>query len=248
VTTASAPAGVATEGLQQAIEIEPVNPDVYYVPIYNPAVAFGAWSYPDYPPFYWSPPGFVASNIVSFASGVAVGAAIWGGCDWWNHNVIINVNRFNAFNRTNVNVANNIWTHNPAHRGDVPYRNAAVAERFGRDNTTAMRDELRDRLNAERPSEVRPNEQRLMEGERDLKNDAAPTAPERREADVGRDDVRRDMGERLERREAAPGPHFDRPRVGEGEDLLRRRSIESFRPRAHNFGGFRERFGGMRRL
>jgi len=79
VTTASAPAGVATEGLQQAIEIEPVNPDVYYVPIYNPAVAFGAWSYPDYPPFYWSPPGFVASNIVSFASGVAVGAAIWGG-------------------------------------------------------------------------------------------------------------------------------------------------------------------------
>lgn len=245
VTTASAPSGVATSAPQQAIEIEPVNPDVYYVPIYNPAVAYGAWGYPDYPPFYWSPSGFVASNVVSFATGVAVGAAIWGGCDWWNHSVIINVNRFNAFNRSNLNVANDIWTHNPAHRGDVPYRNAAVAERFGRDNTTAMRDELRDRLNAERPSEVRPNEQRLMEGERDLKKDVAPTAPERREADVGRDDVRRDMGERLERREAAPEPHFDRPRVEEGANLLRRRSIDAFRPRADDFGGFRPHFGGF---
>ena len=243
VTTASAPAGVATAGLQQAIVIEPVNPDVYYVPIYNPAVAYGAWGYPDYPPFYWYPPGFVASNVVSFASGVAVGAAIWGGCDWWNHNVIINVNRYNVFNRTNVNITNNIWAHNPAHRGNVPYRNAAVAERFGRENTAAMRDELRDRLGAERP-----NEQHLMEGERDLRKDIAPASPERREADVGRDDVTRDMGQRLERREALPRPGLDRPRVDEGADLLRRRSIDSFRPRAHDFGGFRERFGGLRRL
>src|SRR5580692_8445971 len=141
VTVAPAPAGVAASNVPPPIVIEPVNPDVYYVPVYDPAVAYGAWGYPDYPPFYWSPPGFVASNIVSFASGVAVGAAIWGGCDWWNHNVIINVNRFNAFNRTNINIANNIWNHNPAHRGDVPYRNAAVAERFGRESTQAMRNE-----------------------------------------------------------------------------------------------------------
>ena len=253
VTTASAPAGVATAGLPQAIVIEPVNPDVYYVPIYNPAVAYGAWSYPDYPPFYWYPPGFVASNVVSFASGVAVGAAIWGGCDWWNHNVIINVNRFNAFNRTNINIANNIWNHNPAHRGDVPYRNAAVAERFGRENTQAMRNELRDRLDAVRPNEVRPNDQHPMEGERDLKKDVAPAAPERREADVRRDMGERDLGERnlgerLEQHEALPRPGFDRPRVDEGADLLRRRSIDSFRPRAHDFGGFRGHFGGLRRL
>ena len=222
-------------------------------PIYNPAVAYGAWSYPDYPPFYWYPPGFVASNVVSFASGVAVGAAIWGGCDWWNHNVIINANRFNAFNRTNINIANNVWVHNPAHRGDVPYRNAAVAERFGRENTQAMRNELRDRLDAVRPNEVRPNDQHPMEGERDLKKDVAPAAPERREADVRRDMGERDLGERnlgerLEQHEALPRPGFDRPRVDEGADLLRRRSIDSFRPRAHDFGGFRGHFGGLRRL
>ena len=102
VTIPAAPVGLAGVSVQQPIVIEPVNPDVYYVPIYNPAVVFGAWGYPDYQPFYWYPPGFVASNAVSFAAGVAVGTAIWGNCDWWNHNVIINVNRYNIFNRTDI--------------------------------------------------------------------------------------------------------------------------------------------------
>ena len=130
VTLTPAPADVAASGgIAQAITIEPVNPDVYYVPVYNPAVAYGSWQYPSYPPFYWSPPGFVASNVVSFAAGVAVGAAIWGQCDWWHNNVNINVNNFNAFNHTNV--TSNIWNYNPEHRHGVPYRNASVARRFG---------------------------------------------------------------------------------------------------------------------
>jgi hypothetical protein len=148
VTSEPAPADVATSSRQQAIVIEPVNPDVYNVPVYDPGVAYGQWGYPAYPPFYWSPPGFVASNVVSFATGVAVGAAIWGGCDWWHNNVIINVNRFNTFNRTDI--TNNIWVHNPAHRGDVPYRDAAVAERFGRGNTVAARDALNNRIESGR--------------------------------------------------------------------------------------------------
>src|ERR1700727_225349 len=148
VTLAPAPADVAASGgIGQAITIEPVNPDVYYVPVYNPAVAYGPWDYPSYPPFYWSPPGFVASNVVSFAAGVAVGAAIWGQCDWWHNNVIINVNNFNAFNHTNV--TSNIWNYNPEHRHGVPYRNASVARRFGGANETAARDAFRDRTAAQ---------------------------------------------------------------------------------------------------
>jgi len=119
VTTEAPAAGSASASGQPPIVIEPVDPGVYYVPVYNPAVAYGAWSYPDDPPFYWSPPGFVASNVVSFAAGVAVGSAIWGGCDWWQHNVIINVNRFNAFNHTNINIANDAWIHNQQHRHGV---------------------------------------------------------------------------------------------------------------------------------
>ena len=144
VTTAPAPTGTVVSDVQRPIVIEPVNPNVYYVPVYNPAVVYGGWEYPAYPPFYWSPPGFVASNVVSFAAGVAVGAAIWGGCDWWNHNVFINVNRYNVFNRTDI--TNNIWIHNPAHRGNVPYHNPALATRFGRANEMDAREAFRGRV------------------------------------------------------------------------------------------------------
>jgi Protein of unknown function (DUF3300) len=150
VVTTEAPAAGATPVTgPQPIVIEPVNPDVYYVPVYDPAVAYGAWSYPDYPPFNWSPPGFVASSVVSFAAGVAVGSAIWGGCNWWNHNVIINVNRFNVFNHTNINVANENWIHNAEHRHGVPYQSASVARRFDAANEAAVRNAFRDRTDTD---------------------------------------------------------------------------------------------------
>jgi hypothetical protein len=223
VTTEPVPAGVVASAGQPPIVIEPVNPDVYYVPVYNPAVAYGAWGYPNYQPFYWSPPGFVASNIVSFAAGVAVGAAIWGGCDWWNHNVIINVNRYNVFNHANINIANNVWVHNPAHRGNVPYRNAAVAERFGRSNEVAARDALRnrvdvqhddffkDRADAPRNDAERNDALRRMEGNADnadRRDDAdrkiAPALTERRDDDVRRDGGDRQVDRAPERRDVAP--------------------------------------------
>jgi hypothetical protein len=147
VMTAPAPAGVVASDVQRPIVIEPMNPNVYYVPVYNPAVVYGVWDYPSYLPFYWSPAGFVASNLISFSAGVAVGPAIWGGCDWWHNNIIINVDRYNIFNHANT--ANNVWAHNSAHRGEVPYPNASLAQRFSRTKDTAARDAFRDRANAQ---------------------------------------------------------------------------------------------------
>jgi hypothetical protein len=62
---------------EKIIKIEPANPQVVYVPTYNPTVVYGAWPYPAYPPYPWYPPGYVATAAFSFAAGVAVGAA-WG--------------------------------------------------------------------------------------------------------------------------------------------------------------------------
>ena len=36
--------------------IEPANPEMIYVPYYNPTWAYGPWPYPAYPPFYYPPP------------------------------------------------------------------------------------------------------------------------------------------------------------------------------------------------
>ena len=36
---------------EKIIKIEPANPQVIYVPTYNPTVVYGAWPYPAYPPY-----------------------------------------------------------------------------------------------------------------------------------------------------------------------------------------------------
>jgi Protein of unknown function (DUF3300) len=67
VTVEPAAAAAATTAQQAAvvqqqpptvIKIEPSNPDVVYVPTYNPTVVYGAWPYPAYPPYYPYPPGY----------------------------------------------------------------------------------------------------------------------------------------------------------------------------------------------
>jgi hypothetical protein len=131
--------------------IESTNPDEYYVPSYDPGAVYGTWPYTDYPPYYWYPPGYVAGRAFSFAAGVLVGSAIWGNINWRNNFVQINPLRYNNFNRTNIaNIGNGNWTHNPAHRGAVPYRDAGVAQRFGQQGQSAAREAFRGKSNAGR--------------------------------------------------------------------------------------------------
>lgn len=97
-------------GNGQPIVIQPANPQVIYVPTYNPSTAYGGWPYPAYPPASYYPPGYVAGTaLLSFGVGMAVGAALWGGCHWgggWGggNSLTVNNNNFNNFNRnTNSN-------------------------------------------------------------------------------------------------------------------------------------------------
>jgi hypothetical protein len=125
------------------IRIEPANPQIVYVPTYNPTLVYGPWPYPAYPPYYYYPPGYVAAtSLLSFGVGLAVGSALWGGCNWgWGHGDV-NVNRYssfnrnvsNNFNRTNIqnNFQNGNWQHDPSHRKGVGYRDGNTQQRFGK--------------------------------------------------------------------------------------------------------------------
>jgi len=131
------------------IIVKPANPEVIYVPVYNPTVVYGVWPYPAYTPYWWYPPGYVAGRALWFGVGVAVGAAIWGNARWGRGDVNINVNRYNNFNRTNIR--NNKWKHNARHRGAVPYRQKATGQRFGqKPRNTNRRQAHRGRVGAPR--------------------------------------------------------------------------------------------------
>jgi len=122
---------------QSNIIIQPANPQVIYVPTYNPTVVYGAWPYPAYPPYPVYNPAW---GLMSFGVGLAVGAALWSTPHWGSGSITINNNNFNRFNNNFNNFQNrapervgssSAWNFNSAHRGNVPYSNSTLANRYG---------------------------------------------------------------------------------------------------------------------
>ncbi|CDZ84902.1 hypothetical protein BN1086_03088 [Citrobacter koseri] len=69
------------------IKIEPADPQVVYVPNYNPATVYGAWPNTAYPPVYLPPPPgqqFADSFVKGFgySLGVATTYALFSSIDW----------------------------------------------------------------------------------------------------------------------------------------------------------------------
>jgi hypothetical protein len=120
------------------IEIEPANPTVIYVPVYDPLYVYGPWWYPAYPPYYWYyPPGVVVSGgFISFGFGVFLGLGISSWCwfDWHHHYINIDLHktgRFNRFDRGRWNFNRHVWNHETYHRRGVAYRDMATSQHFG---------------------------------------------------------------------------------------------------------------------
>jgi hypothetical protein len=104
----------------QTIIIQPANPQVIYVPEYNPTVVYGA---PVAAPPGYSGTDLALAGLLGFGAGIAVGALIadsdgWGSnnwnCNWhggnvtYNHNVYVSNN--NVYHRDDWNNPN--WNNN----------------------------------------------------------------------------------------------------------------------------------------
>jgi Protein of unknown function (DUF3300) len=133
---------VSTEG--PAIVIAPADPEVVYVPAYDPSVAYSSWPYPDYPPYYYPPPagyGLAAglATGLAFGAGVAITRGLWGwgSPNWGAGSINVNVNRFNQINANRTAISSNTWQHNAVHRQGVAYRDAATRQRFGQEHAGA---------------------------------------------------------------------------------------------------------------
>jgi hypothetical protein len=91
------------------IVIEPANPQVVYVPEYNPWLVYGApvapwpgWYW--YPGLYWSSPGiaFGLGFGIGFFGGYAWGWHHWDS-DWRHNNIVLNHNTYVSHSRTVIN-------------------------------------------------------------------------------------------------------------------------------------------------
>ena len=85
---------VTTQG--QTIIIEPANPEIVYLPEYDPWIVYGA-PLAVYPGYFAGP--WIAAPIISFGIGFPIGWPYgWGwhawGCNWRNRVVIFNHNTF----------------------------------------------------------------------------------------------------------------------------------------------------------
>jgi hypothetical protein len=129
------------QGGQTAINIQPANPDVWYMPNYNPAYVWGPPVYGGYPPLPY--PGVDVG--LGWDSGIDLDLAFggwggWGGWgwdpDWYGGGIFIDNSFFNRYGFRHFGgggpFGRSPWTHNPEHRLGMPYGNRAVAGRFAR--------------------------------------------------------------------------------------------------------------------
>jgi hypothetical protein len=135
----------AVQGGQPVIQIEPANPQVIYVPSYDPMYVWGPPVWGAYPYLYYPTFGF------GFGPGIDIALCFggWGGYGWggwgawgWSPNwygrtVFVNHGFFNRYGFRGgyfggrYNSGMSIWAHNPSHRWGVPYPNRQLTTRYG---------------------------------------------------------------------------------------------------------------------
>ena len=162
-SSTQAASSASTTAAPTVIKIESADPQVVYVPTYNPGTVYGTWPNASYPPVYLPPsPGEQFTNSLvkglGFSLGVATTYAIFSNIDWdhdddwdrhhhddyhggYNHNgdnnININVDNFNKISGQRLTEANHTWQHNPAYRGGIPYATDQLNNRFHSTHTAA---------------------------------------------------------------------------------------------------------------
>jgi hypothetical protein len=225
----------AAAGGEPIYVIEPTAEQTVYVPVYEPSVVYGPWWYPDYPPYYWPYPGARFVNGYFWGAGVAIAAGIWGWnhFDWHDHDIDINVNKWNNINGKRADITNNKWQHRPDHRGPVPYRDKATREKYGQAARAKAGDkEFRghDRDKVDR-AQV---EARLKEtdhaGVKDRAKDAGPRRDGDRKKPEARDKPAPRKADRAPDRKAKPAAKRPSPAAF---DVKRGSDVKKYASRGH---------------
>ena len=134
------------QGDQSAIDIQPANPEVVYVPYYNPQYIWGPPAYGYYPPWDYLDIGYGVGY--GFGPGIYLGGFFgglgWGGWgwgfNWFGRGLFLNPFFFNhyGFGGRGYGVGG-VWAHNASHRMGVAYSNRALNSRYGAASAASAR-------------------------------------------------------------------------------------------------------------
>jgi len=122
---------------ERIIVVESPNPQVVYVPYYDPLVVYGGWWWPAYRPVFWAPwPGYVVRpgyvGGFRWSIGITIGPRFFfGACDWHRRSIqVVNVHPFyyHYVDRRPIVVGH--WQHYPDHRRGVVYKHVEVQRKF----------------------------------------------------------------------------------------------------------------------
>lgn len=134
----------------RTISVLPANPQIIYVPYYDPMVVYGTWMWPAYPPAHWRPrPGyFIQPGYARFywGPGITISTGFFfGAFDWHRRQVrVVHVNNYyyrpatvhrhehvaRQANVVGLNHGPGVWQHNPSHRRGIAYRGPAAQRYF----------------------------------------------------------------------------------------------------------------------
>jgi hypothetical protein len=138
---------VSSDG--QDIEIAPAEPDIAYVPVYNPLSAYGGWPWAEYPPDDFIVTGYPFGSFI----GVTIVPSLWGWNQWDWHRHRLNIIGGPSPGGAPVRPA--AWQHNPVHRGGVPYVDSQTRARFeGANDRHAISSDFRGYAPVQRASAV----------------------------------------------------------------------------------------------
>ncbi|MDW7772146.1 MAG: DUF3300 domain-containing protein [Desulfobulbaceae bacterium] len=119
---------------KETIIIEPANPQVIYVPYYDPHYIYGSWWYPNYPPYYWVPRGYRAGRGISYWPGYSFSFTFgsWSYFDWPSRYIYIDTHKRPRYVRHDRwRAKTGPWVHVPTHRRGVAYRDKYTARKYG---------------------------------------------------------------------------------------------------------------------
>src|SRR6266702_2936012 len=131
------PPGYAGPAPEVVYYIEPVQPEIYYVPVYDPILIFGVgyWSTIYIaPPFFWYPVWWTPGPIWGWGPAFFVGPAVWCGYHWYSGGVVVNTVLFSKYSgkpHPGGPQFQKVSFH-PEHRGGVPFKNQSLHQQYGK--------------------------------------------------------------------------------------------------------------------